>query len=392
MTRLMIKAVSLVCVVMLLASCSSNQKTDTSSSQSGAGNLSVGDISNGSIEWDVDIMSANNTNGDDTIELSCKDHPGVPGFDTEYEISVRINNRIANKNDYILSCDNPDVSISGVVVTVPYKVKEQNDMITVKATLKSDKNCYDIYPIKFKKWEETMIDEMDNDTLNTDYWSVRPSWPSEKEERTNPANISFSDGKMILTADKIPHEGAPYSHIFIHTKDKFTQTYGCFTASVRVADKGGTNTAFWLLPNEGDWGKGYLYHHTDADRWCGEIDMLETSPDSSWNNKFQTTLHYWTGDGTARATGWSDRFEYGDDRNEYHEYSCVWTKSSLFLYYDGKLLHTEHGIEATDNPAYLLLDLELAAHESTGNYDWCGTYKDDDLPIYAYVDYVRVYK
>lgn len=275
--------------------------------------------------------------------------------------------------------------------TVPWEIVNKGEPVVLKAVSAEDKSVYDTYPLTFKKWEITLNDEFEGTALDTAHWSVRESWPSERLERTNPANAYTEDGKLVLRAAKLPYQGAEYSHIFLKTKDKFTQTYGCFTASVKVADKGGTNTAFWLLPNEGDWGKSYLYRQVENDAWCGEIDILETSPIKSWNNTFQTTLHYWGSAGES-SPDWHERHSYGERRSEYNEYSCVWTKNALFLYFNGELLHSVFGIEATDNPAYLLLDLELGAHENTGKYDWCGTYTDGDLPIYAYVDFVRVYR
>ncbi len=342
-------------------------------------------------EWQVEKEDTDRSEKTGELVLACQEHPGVPGYDITYELKVYIKNRIANAKAYKLSSDTKGVTFEGNKATVPWEIVEKGDPVILKAVSCEDEKVYDTYPLTFKKWETTLNDDFDGDKLNTEHWSVRSSWPSERLERTNPANAWVEDGKLVLRAAKLPYEGAEYSHIFLETKNKFTQTYGCFTASVKVADKGGTNTAFWLLPNEGDWGKSYLYKHLDSDAWCGEIDILETSPAKSWNNTFQTTLHNWGSSGES-SPDWHERHSYGDRRGEYNEYSCVWTKNALFLYFNGKLLHSVYGIEATDNPAYILLDLELGAHKSTEKYDWCGTYTDADLPIYAYVDFVRVYR
>jgi beta-glucanase (GH16 family) len=46
---------------------------------------------------------------------------------------------------------------------------------------------------------------------------------------------------------------AKYSGAHLDSYGKFSQLYGYFEASIKSSAKGGTLTAFWLLPESGAW-------------------------------------------------------------------------------------------------------------------------------------------
>ena len=325
-----------------------------------------------------------------TIELVIDDHPGVPGFNTYYNYKIYVDGRIVNKKEYNLTCNVPEVSFKDAQIVVPAAVKEKYNSISVTASIVGDSLARDSYVITFPRWEATLIDEFEGNSLNSDIWALRPSWPADKVRRSNPNNIIVKDGILTLQGTAEPWEGAPYSDCFIHTKDKFTQTYGMFTASVQVPKEGASITAFWLLPNRGDWGSSYLYRNKGADSWIGEVDLLEFSP--GWNNNYQATMHSWRGDGSRGGEGTLKRYFDSKITEGFHEYTAVWTENGFYCYYDGILTLSQVGIEATDNPAYIILDLELGKPENVDIKHWAGEFKLSELPIQAKFDYVKVYK
>lgn len=345
-------------------------------------------VSDASASTDVTSNGLSIGKSDRTIELVVEDHPGVPGFDTYYNYKIYIDGRIVNKKEYELTASVPEVRFENAQIIIPADVKEKYDSVIISAYIADEKAVRDSYVITFPRWEATLIDEFEGNKLNSDVWALRPSWPADKISRSNPNNAVVKNGILTLQGTADPWEGAPYSSCFIHTKDKFTQTYGMFTSSIEVPKVGASITAFWILPNEGDWGTTYLYGHKGYDSLIGEVDMLEYSP--SWaDNSYQTTTHSWREDGSRGGKGAASRYEITEG---FHEYTAVWTKNGFYCYYDGILTLSQIGIEATGIPAYIILDLELGKPEDIDSTHWAGEFLLSQLPIEAKFDYVKVYK
>ncbi|GHO83169.1 hypothetical protein KSZ_11750 [Dictyobacter formicarum] len=159
-------------------------------------------------------------------------------------------------------------------------------------------------------------------------------------------------------------DGYLYTSGAITTENKFSFKYGRVDIRARLPKTQGYWPALWLLPK----------------RVVGiepfEIDIMELL------GKDPRTVHmtnYW---GTSKNT---EGFIGPDFSQNYHEFSVVWTHTSISWYIDGMpRFKSTQGI--SDQSMYLIINSTLGGSWA-GNPD-----KSTVLPQYMDVDYVRIYQ
>ncbi|MBQ7974972.1 MAG: glycoside hydrolase family 16 protein [Clostridia bacterium] len=327
-------------------------------------------------------------------------HPGIPGYAVKYDYYITFKGEKLAHCDYKISADLSEVWINSEKIIVPDRVRQTGAVLNVTATYIKDEKYTTQLSIILKKWEQTIEDNFD--TYNTELWTG-VDWGAKVDMAYTYLRDNYvRDGKLCL--DFMKHEKPTirngkecfYSDAGLHTQGKFSQTYGCFTAKMKVPSvQKGIFSAFWLLP-EGEYTNDYFFKRTDMGddfHGCGEIDIMEIFYDPDTRGVAHTE-HFWEPNQVDQKTKSSlgsfheiPGFKYG----EYQEYSCVWDEYGIYYYVNGELTKANSNIEPVDDvkPAYILFTCYIAPK---GSKAWWGEVEDKDLPQTLSVDWLRVYK
>lgn len=252
-------------------------------------------------------------------------------------------------------------------------------------------------------WVLVWSDEFDGAALDASKWNIQtgdgtaegiPGWGNNELQSYQAANISLSDGVLVITArEEDPGDGHAYTSGRINTAGKLDATYGRFEARIRAPGGQGLWSAFWMLPTDsayGGWAAG------------GEIDILEVF--SRDPGPFaQAALHY----GMAWPLNTFDYARYPgvDPSDGFHVYAAEWDEEEIRWFVNGAHfytvrrdrywnyyrdaetnVHVSGGVSAPfDRPFHLLLNLAVG-----GNLP--GPPAAGALPGELKVDYVRVYQ
>jgi hypothetical protein len=335
-------------------------------------------------------------------------HPGVPGFDVVYEVKASYNNTILNRSAYSLKANLPGVTIDGNKIIVPDSVRQQAKTLSITATYLADKQQNFRLFIPLRRWILTLEDNFD--TYNTDLWInfEEGITATDNPFKVNAANGAYvSNGKLILEVKKQNYLGYEITGAAVSTAAEFNQIFGLFTAKIKMPEKGGILSAFWLMPH-GQYRYDGFFNRTgmSGGAWlCSEIDIVEHW--ATAGNVSLHTEHFW-GDIVNGEP------EYMGGRNytypipnfvpgNFYEYTCVWTRNAIYYYVDGVLVGVSRDIETIDPvPAYMVLSAHPAPYRNIYNelfngrlynYNgWFGHMKDVYYPQTMEVDFVRVYR
>ncbi|MYD22714.1 MAG: glycoside hydrolase family 16 protein [Holophagales bacterium] len=252
-------------------------------------------------------------------------------------------------------------------------------------------------------WELVWSDEFDGTALDASRWNIQtgdgtaegiPGWGNNELQSYQAANISVSDGVLIITArEEDAEDGHAYTSGRINTAGKLDKTYGRFEARIQAPAGQGLWSAFWMLPTASAYGGGAA---------GGEIDILEVF--SRDPGPFaQAALHY----GMVWPLNTFDyaRYSEADPSDGFHVYAVEWDEEEIRWFVDGAHFytvrrdrywnyyrdaetnaHVSGGVSAPfDRPFHLLLNLAVG-----GNLP--GEPVAGALPGELRVDYVRVYQ
>lgn len=312
-------------------------------------------------------------------------HPGIPGYDLEYMLKAEYRDKLLNLEEYSLSVNLKGVVIQDNCVRIPENVRNQNKPLIIQAVYTQDPSYTYQLTLEFKQWVKTFEDNFDS--LNRDVWKASDGFNRDEYIMANAANIQVKDGKMVLEPKKESYKGYEYTFAEISSIDSFYQLYGCFTSRVKMPEKGGILSSFWLLP-QGRYRYDNFYVRTDTDTpWrCSEIDIVEHWATSG--SKIHIGEHYWDEQGNY-LDAVSHKYDIPDFRaGEYYEYTCVWTKYAMYYYLDGVLVDITQNIRPDNSvPAYIVYSTYQAVKDS-----WYGIMHDEDYGVTMNVDWVRVYK
>ena len=262
-----------------------------------------------------------------------------------------------------------------------------------------------------ENWILTFEDNFDSNKLDTNKWNIQTGngffdgdtyvegWGNrELEYYTNrDSNLKIENGILKIIALKEKYEGVAgnskkifdYTSAKIDTKGNFSQKYGKFEMRAKLPTGKGLWPAFWLLPQDNNYGI-----------WAasGEIDIME-----GWGSKQDRvagTLHFGSTAPNNTHKGAEHILKSGST-NEFHTYSIEWEPGEIRWYIDGVLYQTQNNWYSRDlskadffnepapfdKPFYVILNLAVGGWfdgnpESNANY----------FPQSYEIDYVRVYK
>lgn len=317
----------------------------------------------------------------DSIELVILNYfPELPGYSTEYEIGMICDGVQRQKSEYTLKVIPKGLVVRDNVVIATDQQKKTYDKFTVEATdkLTGKKAQMTITP---RKWELNFKDDFDGDSLNTNIWT-RFEYPH--------TNYYVRDGALTLLAERIfVDEDEIYTMSGIRTLQKYSLKGGCFMARMKSPDKGGCNSAFWLMP-EGSYKRDFFFMDTKLKNYgCSEIDIVEYSP--FYGKEFPLTMHFWNSSGAHTAKSY---WGSCDDNiyEDYHEYACIWEQDGIYFYFDGKPVFANRDVDTHSRAvaAYIVLSVNSAKiHEGL---EWLGPCTDDMFPFETKFDWVKTYK
>ncbi|MDR6968365.1 hypothetical protein J2X31_002388 [Flavobacterium arsenatis] len=191
--------------------------------------------------------------------------------------------------------------------------------------------------------------------------------------RDHADNVKVEGGFLKITAKKQTFSGAPYTSARIKTEGKQDWTYGKVEARIKLPEGVGTWPAFWML------GSNFSQVSWPA---CGEIDIME-------HKGFQPgiihgTLHY---PGFSGGGGPTQSTTVANVSSEFHNYSVIWTASTIRFFVDDNLFHTFNNNGTTPFNADFFIILNVAMGGTFG-----GPVDPAFVQSTMEVDYVRVYQ
>ena len=241
-------------------------------------------------------------------------------------------------------------------------------------------------------YELTWSDEFDADSLDRSKWDFRTDtkhWSTQL-----PRNIAFSDSNLLITLNKIAHDGTDlnttaavlsksfygyvpeggegqYTGGGVISKDAFG--YGYFETRMRIMAGKGWHSSFWLMSHDGSGGTGTAA----ADL---ELDIVEN--DSIDPLSYGVTTHKWKG----------GHGSYGQKRVatlplfDYHVYGCEYTPAVVKYFFDGELVQT---VDISSLPQGKVNIWLTSIGSSLGDIE---SVDDSRLPGHVDFDYVRFYR
>lgn len=345
-----------------------------------------------------------------------QDHPGVVGYDVTYNFNLyygtEYDKEMLPVSDYTLSCAEEEIAIDGNKVTVPASFKDNTDVDGVKIYA-SYRGLTTYYLLMIKNWTLTFEDNFDGDSLDPEKWASNEGKYAEVQDLGGKTSApsddaaTVEDGNLVLRilpaeGHNVTSFGEPIDVDFITprvtTQDKFDQRFGLYMSSMKLpgGTTAGCNSAFWLLPASGGWGKTFFAtqrYGRNAGFAVGEIDTIEYSP--AWEpTQYQINTHWW--DSLTYVKGGADFHVVVEDDTlgdgSYINVATVWTENSLYTYYNGELYDAIQNLEAYEGEtAYMLYTVGAAGYGDT--VQWAGSFTEDDLDdLVTYVDYCRAYK
>jgi beta-glucanase (GH16 family) len=236
-------------------------------------------------------------------------------------------------------------------------------------------------------------DEFDAAQLDPEVWFFEsgdgsqygnPGWGNNELQYYEPDNASLDNGVLTIEARAEPGNGHDYTSARINTRDRFAFRYGRIEASMRLPGGQGIWPAFWLLPQDDQYGG-----------WAasGEIDIMEAvNLGGSGGNEVHGTIHY--GGEWPNNTYSSESYVVPTDATaEFNTYAIEWDENEIRWYVNDVLFAMRNSWSSTggsfpapfDQNFYVLLNVAIGGN-FPGNPDGTTVF-----PVTMEVDWVRVY-
>lgn len=239
-----------------------------------------------------------------------------------------------------------------------------------------------------QSYELVWSDEFDLDTVDAARWNFETGngsngWGNnEKEYYTErPENVRIDSGNLIITALKEDYMGFQYTSARMQTKNKAYWKYGRIEMRAKLPKGRGTWPAFWLLPQQQNYGTSYWPDN-------GEVDIMEYVGYAP--GKVYGTVHTNKNNGSG---GISQTISYAGVENDFHVYAIDWTPDEIKWYVDDyyygsyQRLNRDWHYWPFDQPFFIIINFAVG-----GN--WGGAQGIDDaiFPQTYEIDYIRVYQ
>ena len=211
-----------------------------------------------------------------------------------------------------------------------------------------------------------------------------PGWGNNELQYYHPDNARLENGILTIEARAESTNGYNFTSARINTRNRFAFRYGRIEARIRLPGGQGLWPAFWLLPQDNQYGT-----------WAasGEIDIMEAiNLGGAGGNDVHGTIHY-GGSWPNNALSGESYLVPADATAEFHTYAIEWDAMEFRWYVDGTLYAMRNSWYSTggafpapfDQPFYILLNVAVG-----GN--WPGNPDSSTVfPVTMQVDWVRVF-
>ena len=236
-------------------------------------------------------------------------------------------------------------------------------------------------------------DEFDDPQLDPENWFFEtgdgsqygiPGWGNSELQYYLPNNASLENGLLTIEARAESSNGFNYTSARIHTRDRFAFRYGRIEARMRLPGGQGVWPAFWLLPQNDQYGG-----------WAasGEIDIVEAvNLGGAGGNNIYGTIHY-GGEWPNNVFSGETFLVSANTTTEFHTYAIEWDANEIRWYVDDVLYAMRNSWLSTggvfpapfDQYFYILLNVAVGGN-FPGNPDESTTF-----PVKMEVDWLRVY-
>jgi len=272
-------------------------------------------------------------------------------------------------------------------------------------------------------WQLAWADEFSGSALDTARWNpLEDCWGGGNEERqcytARPDNLSVENGALVITAREEEFTGPawpasfgpsgtdpdqqatkPFTSAKLTTQGLHSWTYGRFEMRARLPQGQGVWPAFWMLPEDSDYGP-----------WAasGEIDILEAvnlgvecdECEAGGENSILGTLHF--------GGQWPDNDLHSTEVSmpqvldtEFHTYGVIWEQGRFIWTFDGEPFATAeasdwftsattHPNAPFDRPFHLIVNLAIGGGLPEGRA--LGGVSNADFPKRMEVDWIRVWQ
>jgi len=202
-----------------------------------------------------------------------------------------------------------------------------------------------------------------------DFASFNSSWEYRSGSNGSPFNcvfspsqVSFADGKMVLTLDR-NNSGSSYPYKGAEYRTSSVYGYGYYETKMKAAKNTGIVSSFFTYTGP-----------SDGNPW-DEIDIEFLGKDTS---KVQFNWY------TNGKGGHEYFYNLGFDASQaYHTYGFDWQPNSITYYVDGKKVYTGTQ-EIPKTPGKIMMNLWPGITVD----DWLGAF-DGRTPLSAYYEYAR---
>lgn len=213
-----------------------------------------------------------------------------------------------------------------------------------------------------------------------------PGWGNNEAQFYRKENAFTENGYLHIQALNENFGGKNYTSSRLYTNTLFSQTYGRFEARIKLPLGSGFWPAFWLLPDNVDYGT-----------WAasGEIDIMEAKGRLPFESS--GAIHY--GGQWPRNTYSYETYTFpeGQSIDQFHVYAIEWTEDKIqwyvndVLFYETREWFSENGEYPApfDTNFYLILNLAIGGVFDGGALPSAYLFEED---IYMLVDYVRVFQ
>lgn len=261
-----------------------------------------------------------------------------------------------------------------------FDVEDDNTKVVYKSDIKSISIGKKDLTLKWND-EFDKTDSKIPDTTKWKYQTGKNGWGNNEVQNyidnTNEAKTAVV-GDGVLTI-KAYNEGGEWKSARMNSKQSFK--YGYYEASLKVTDERGLWPAFWMMPQNSEYGN-----------WpkSGEIDIMENAPSKCGDHVAFSTLHA-QGHSAGNGAGIGKK-SFGEDFNQkFHKFGILWEENKITCFYDGESVgsYTNDGTGPTnwpyDKEFYFILNLAVGGNLGGQGYNSAKTYE-------FLVDYVRVYQ
>ncbi len=274
----------------------------------------------------------------------------------------------------------------------------------------------------YKNWTLVWSDEFNGTELDLEKWTPETScWGGGNNERqcyTNRSeNINVSDGVLKLTAKRETFTGLKYPQDWPERGNSVTQgytsgkvrtkglahwKYGRFEARIKLPHGQSTWPAFWMLPEDNQYGEWPL---------SGEIDIMEainigaecnSCETSKTENRSSAALHF--GQPWPNNKFISKHNILSKKTSAYHVFAVEWSEDRLDWFVDGQKFFTvtekewfteavsksENKFAPFDKSFYLMINLAVGGDLPDSRNE--KSFNPDSFPNAVLIDWVRVYE